>query len=84
MELEVGMLVMRMYGWMDVGCDEMMLTHSDVGEELEKLDIRSSPLVVLMGIVFGAAKVSIQNRSKIASQYPPECCIVVELAVALS
>lgn len=45
-----------------VGCgDGMVLTHKDVEVEAEKLDNRSSPLVLLMGMVGGAAKVKAQN-----------------------
>lgn len=46
---------------MDVGSDGMVFPHRDVEIKSEILDIRSSPFVMLIGIVFGAVKVSVQN-----------------------
>lgn len=82
MELGSGTLVIRMDGWMDVGVDGIVLAHRDIEFEAVKLDNRSSPFVVLIGIMGGAAKVRVQNWNRAASRNPPKSCIAVESAVA--
>lgn len=54
---------------MDVGADGIILAHRDVEFEAVKLDNRSIPYVLLMGV---AARVRVQNWSRVAGQNPPK------------
>lgn len=49
-----------------------MLAHRDVEVTAEKLVNRSSPIVALMGIEGGAARVRVQNWYRIECQNPPK------------
>lgn len=49
-----------------------MLAHRDVEVTAEKLDNRSSPIVALMGIEGGAARVRVQNWNRTECQSPPK------------
>ena len=64
----VAMLVITLDEWMD----GWMLAHRDVEVTPEKLDNRSSPIVALMGIEGGAARVRVQNWNRTECQSPPK------------
>ena len=65
--------------------DEIKFTHGLVEIKSVKLDDKSSPLVALIELVEGAARIQIQNGNKTASRSPPKGCIVVsKSAVAYS
>lgn len=66
---------------------EMKNAYRVVKVKVVRLDVKSSPSVVLMGIVDGVAKFKEQkwNRTKATtSQRPPKCCIAMEAAGACS
>lgn len=63
----------------------MVPAHRDAEVKAVKLDNRSSPVVVLIGTVGGAAaEVKMQDSSRMASQSPLRCCMAMGSTVVCS
>ena len=58
-----------------------VLAYRDVGVKADELDNRSSPAEVLMGVVGGAAELSMQTWTRTTSHSPLNRCMTIESAL---
>ena len=73
---------MSMDSWVNwEGVDETVLAYRDVEVKAVELDNRSSPAEVLMGVVRGAAKLSMQTWTRTTSHGPLKRCMAIESAL---
>ena len=74
------------YGFTDGlgGVDGTVLAYRDVEAKVVELDSRSSPAEVLMGIVGGAAELSMQTWTRTTSHSPLNRCIAIKSALFLA